>query len=75
VAECFFAVEDYLVARLQGSFLRRRRSDARPLVHLNASNHLVANSRLVVFADLGHVPHEEDPAGTVAAVERFLRAE
>jgi pimeloyl-ACP methyl ester carboxylesterase len=32
----------------------------------------IAGSRLVVFPDLGHVPHEEDPAGTVAAVEPFL---
>ena len=33
----------------------------------------LANSRLVVFANLGHVPHEEDPVGTVASVEQFLR--
>jgi len=26
----------------------------------------------VVFDDLGHVPHEEDPARTVAEVKRFL---
>jgi pimeloyl-ACP methyl ester carboxylesterase len=32
----------------------------------------IAGSRLVVFANLGHVPHEEDPAGTVAVVEQFL---
>jgi pimeloyl-ACP methyl ester carboxylesterase len=35
----------------------------------------IAGSRLIVFRDLGHVPHEEDPAGTVAAVEPFLRGE
>jgi pimeloyl-ACP methyl ester carboxylesterase len=34
----------------------------------------IAGSRLVVFDDLGHVPHEEDPARTVAAVQAFLGA-
>ncbi len=32
----------------------------------------IAGSRLVIFDDLGHVPQEEDPARTVAAVESFL---
>lgn len=32
----------------------------------------IAGSRLVVFDGLGHVPHEEDPATTVAAVRSFL---
>ena len=32
----------------------------------------IAGSRLVMFDDLGHVPHEEDPARTVAEVKRFL---
>jgi pimeloyl-ACP methyl ester carboxylesterase len=32
----------------------------------------IAGSELIVFDDLGHVPHEEDPARTVAAVKRFL---
>lgn len=32
----------------------------------------IKGSELVVFDDLGHVPHEEDPARTVAAVRRFL---
>lgn len=32
----------------------------------------IAGSRLVVFDDLGHVPHEEDPARTVAEVRTFL---
>ncbi len=32
----------------------------------------IAGSRLVVFDDLGHVPHEEDPARTVAVVKDFL---
>lgn len=34
--------------------------------------HDIAGSRLVVFDGLGHVPHEEDPAATVAAVQSFL---
>ena len=32
----------------------------------------IPGARLVVFEDLGHVPHEEDPARTVAEVRRFL---
>jgi pimeloyl-ACP methyl ester carboxylesterase len=32
----------------------------------------IEGSRLVLFDDLGHVPQEEDPARTVAAVEAFL---
>ncbi len=32
----------------------------------------IAGSRLAIFDDLGHVPQEEDPARTVAAVESFL---
>ena len=32
----------------------------------------IAGSRLVVFDDLGHVPHEEDPARTVVPVREFL---
>lgn len=34
----------------------------------------IAGSKLVVFEDLGHIPQEEDPARTVAAVEDFLAA-
>ena len=33
----------------------------------------IPGSRVQVFDDLGHVPHEEDPARTVAAVQSFLR--
>ena len=33
----------------------------------------IAGSQLVVFDDLGHVGHEEDPGRTVAEVKRFLR--
>ena len=32
----------------------------------------IAGSQLVVFDDLGHVPHEEDPVRTLAAVKAFL---
>ncbi|MFZ4552478.1 MAG: alpha/beta fold hydrolase [Aquabacterium sp.] len=32
----------------------------------------IPGSRLVMFEGLGHVPHEEDPARTVAAVQSFL---
>ncbi len=32
----------------------------------------IAGSQLVVFDGLGHVPHEEDPARTVAAIQPFL---
>jgi pimeloyl-ACP methyl ester carboxylesterase len=35
----------------------------------------VAGSRLVVFPELGHVPHEEDPAATAAIVREFLAAD
>jgi len=34
----------------------------------------IRGSRLVVFDALGHVPHEEDPARTVAAVLPFIRS-
>ncbi|HMO46376.1 MAG TPA: alpha/beta fold hydrolase [Rubrivivax sp.] len=33
----------------------------------------IAGSELVVFDDLGHVPQEEDPARTAAAVKAFLQ--
>lgn len=32
----------------------------------------IAGSQLTIFDDLGHVPHEEDPARTVAVVQAFL---
>jgi pimeloyl-ACP methyl ester carboxylesterase len=32
----------------------------------------ISGSRLVVFDELGHVPHEESPARTVAPVKEFL---
>ena len=35
----------------------------------------ISGSRLVMFDDLGHVPHEEDPVRTVAAAKAFLGVE
>ena len=35
----------------------------------------IAGSTLVMFDGLGHAPEEEDPAGTVAVVKRFLNVE
>ena len=32
----------------------------------------IVNSELIVFDDLGHVPHEENPEATVSAVLKFL---
>ena len=32
----------------------------------------IAGSRLVVWNELGHLPHQEDPQGTVAVLMRFL---
>lgn len=34
----------------------------------------IAHSQMVVFDDLGHVPHEEDAARTVAALKAFMRS-
>jgi pimeloyl-ACP methyl ester carboxylesterase len=35
----------------------------------------IANSTLMMFDDLGHMPQEEDPVRTVAAVKKFLGLE
>jgi pimeloyl-ACP methyl ester carboxylesterase len=43
-----------------------------PLEYGALFNRDIEGSRLVVFDDLGHVPQEEDPARTVAAVKTFL---
>jgi pimeloyl-ACP methyl ester carboxylesterase len=32
----------------------------------------VPHAQLVMFDDLGHVPHEEDPQRTVEVVRKFL---
>ncbi|MFU8897175.1 MAG: alpha/beta fold hydrolase [Gammaproteobacteria bacterium] len=34
--------------------------------------HDIADSRLIIFDSLGHVPHEEDPQSTSSAVRAFL---
>jgi pimeloyl-ACP methyl ester carboxylesterase len=38
-------------------------------------HHDIADSRVVMFDELGHVPHEEDPEQTVVAVREFLGLE
>ena len=38
-------------------------------------HHDIAGSTLVIFDDLGHMPQEEDPARTTAAVKQFLGLE
>lgn len=43
-----------------------------PLRYGEQFNRDIAGSRLVVFPELGHVPQEEDPTATVAAVRDFL---
>ena len=43
-----------------------------PVEYGGLFNRDIAGSQLVVFDDLGHVPQEEDPARTVAALKSFL---
>ena len=45
-----------------------------PPAHAQRFAHDIKRSTLLVFDELGHVPHEEDPARTVAAVQQFLAA-
>jgi pimeloyl-ACP methyl ester carboxylesterase len=45
-----------------------------PLDYAERFHRDIAGSTMVVFPDLGHVPHEEDPVRTVAAVIDFLRS-
>jgi pimeloyl-ACP methyl ester carboxylesterase len=49
-----------------------RRDHVVPVSDAARFHHDIANSQLVVFAQLGHVPQEEDPAQTVKALEDFL---
>jgi pimeloyl-ACP methyl ester carboxylesterase len=44
-----------------------------PPSHGERFERAIAGSKRVVFAQLGHVPHEEDAAQTVAAVQQFLQ--
>jgi pimeloyl-ACP methyl ester carboxylesterase len=43
-----------------------------PVADAERFHHDIVNSQLVVYGELGHVPQEEDPAQTVAAIEDFL---
>ena len=43
-----------------------------PPANATRFQHDIPGSQLVMFEDLGHVPHEEDAARTVAAVQAFL---
>lgn len=43
-----------------------------PPGHAQRFHRDIAGSRLIVFERLGHVPQEQDPTATAAAVERFL---
>ena len=43
-----------------------------PLRHARRFAQDIAGAELVVFDSLGHVPQEEDPAATLAALRRFL---
>lgn len=45
-----------------------------PPAHAQHFAHDIKGSTLAMFDDLGHVPHEEDPQRTVAAVQQFLAA-
>jgi len=43
-----------------------------PPADADSFHRAIGGSRLIVFDRLGHVPQEEDPAATVAAVKQFL---
>ena len=45
-----------------------------PPSHGERFERAIAGSKRVVFAQLGHVPHEEDAAQTVAVVQQFLKS-
>jgi pimeloyl-ACP methyl ester carboxylesterase len=63
-----------LIARLQlpTLILWGGRDRLIPPVHARQFAKDIAGSRLTVFDELGHVPQEEDPARTVAALKGFL---
>lgn len=42
--------------------------------HARRFQHDIPGSRLVIFDDLGHLPHEEGPSRTVQAAQAFLAA-
>tara|TARA_R110002073_G_scaffold35016_1_gene102991 strand:- start:13516 stop:14517 length:1002 start_codon:yes stop_codon:yes gene_type:complete len=43
-----------------------------PIDHSRQMSAAIPNARLVTYDDLGHVPHQEDPARTLADVQEFL---
>lgn len=43
-----------------------------PLAVASEFTSRISGARLIVYDDLGHVPHEEDPARTVRDVQQFL---
>jgi pimeloyl-ACP methyl ester carboxylesterase len=49
-----------------------RRDRQAPLSDAERFHHDIVDSRLVIFDKLGHVPHEEDPAESIKALEAFL---
>jgi pimeloyl-ACP methyl ester carboxylesterase len=46
-----------------------------PVSHAHRYAADIANHQLVIFASLGHIPHEEDPVATIAPVLQFLAEE
>jgi pimeloyl-ACP methyl ester carboxylesterase len=44
-----------------------------PPQHADSFHADLPRSRVVVFPELGHVPHEEDPVASVTPVRDFLR--
>lgn len=44
-----------------------------PMAHAQQFQQAITGSQLMVFDDLGHVPHQEDAPRTVAAVKAFLK--
>jgi pimeloyl-ACP methyl ester carboxylesterase len=51
------------------------RDNLLPPAHAERFHRAIPGSRVVMFDDLGHVPQEEDPQRTVAAVKAFLAIE
>ena len=49
------------------------KDDLIPLDSAYKFKEAIPNSQLVIFDNLGHVPHEEDPKATVAVVKQFLQ--
>jgi pimeloyl-ACP methyl ester carboxylesterase len=58
--------------RLQTLVIWGGRDQLIPVANARRFGQDIQGSTVVVFDDLGHVPQEEDPQRTVAAVKRFL---